>query len=40
LQDYFILDFLNISMKEDYKGLMGIEHGNLKPGKEGELLLI
>ena len=23
-----------------YKGIMGMEHGNAKPGKEGELALI
>ena len=23
-----------------YKGVMGMEHGNVKPGKEGELALI
>jgi len=23
-----------------YKGIMGMEHGNSKPGKEGELALI
>jgi hydroxypyruvate isomerase len=26
--------------KKDYKGILGMEHGNLQPGKEGEMILI
>ena len=26
--------------EKGYKGIMGMEHGNAKPGKDGEILLI
>jgi hydroxypyruvate isomerase len=37
------MNYLNIFRhihKKGWKGILGMEHGNAKPGKEGELALI
>ena len=39
-QDIFFHIFNHLHHKKGFRGVMGMEHGNAKPGKEGELALI